>query len=560
MADDRTTASAAGSTPGFASADAGLRREPPTIEGTATETPAQGSAPAAARAPAPSASNGSKTIGAGMAASLGGAVGAVLALAATYALPSRDTPPDAAARLAALERKAAAPATDPALAKRVGEAEATAKAAADAARSASETAKAAQSAAAAANEAATAAKAGLAGTPSVDVAALTRRIEALEQRPTPSLDPLDAKVAQLAQTSDAAARTGAERLSALEQAMAQVGGQRDARLAALEQAQKEMVARADQRVAGYDALLREQSSRVDARLSALEATSRDASAQAAQRLAALEAGSKQSTDMAQARLAAAEATARESAAQVSQRVAALDERIKSLDVKPLSDQLGGLDQKVSTIDGRLGAVEKTAAAQGEELKAVAAGAAQREQSYVKGARSTASALSAEAIQRAVVEGRPYKTQLDALAASGVPAEALAPLQPYAAGGAPTPQALLVDFAAVAPQMARNAAPAEQSTLSERFWSAAGRVVQVRKVGEPGGVDAASLTSRIEAALERGDVVDAAAAWASLPEPARRVSADFGAKLAGVAQAQAAARRLSGEAYGALAASPAPAKN
>jgi hypothetical protein len=620
-ADDRKSDSAPGPKPeaagtasGTASGTGGLRREPPTIDGKATELRAETAKPAEApkptesaspspkaterpqaparsaeppksepqkpdsvkpestraAAPPPSQSGGAKGISAGTAALLGGVAGAALALVLSLMLAPKGLPQDAADKIALLEKRLAAlPSVDvAALTKRAADAEAEAKAAAAAAKGAGETAGAA--------------KAALAALPAMDPDGIARRLQsadaaaqalggrlkALEERPVLSLAPVEAKLAELARASDAAQRQMAERLaaldaaskaaadraSALEAAAKEAEARRDQRVAAVEAAQKDAVARADQRVIAFETAIREQGSRVDARVSALEASTRDATAQAAQRLAALETGAKQAADAAQARLAQAEAVARDSSAQVGLRLTALDERIKNLDVKPIADKLGAVGQQVVGLDGRLGAVEKSVADQAGVVKSAVAAAQQREQVYVAGARSAASALAAEAIQRAVVEGRPYKAQLDALAASGVPSEALAPLKPYAEKGAPTPQTLLAEFSTVAGDMARNAAPpAEQTSVAERFWSAAGRIVQVRKTGEAGGTDAASLTSRIEAALERGDVAGASGAWAALPEPARRVSAAFGASLTGVGRAQEAARKLSGEAYGALAA-------
>jgi hypothetical protein len=58
-------------------------------------------------------------------------------------------------------------------------------------------------------------------------------------------------------------------------------------------------------------------------------------------------------------------------------------------------------------------------------------------------------------------------------------------------------------------------------------------------------------ARIEAALSRGDVQDAAAAFAILPEPARASAGEWGRRLEQRAAAEAAARAVSAEAVAAL---------
>jgi hypothetical protein len=53
-----------------------------------------------------------------------------------------------------------------------------------------------------------------------------------------------------------------------------------------------------------------------------------------------------------------------------------------------------------------------------------------------------------------------------------------------------------------------------------------KVVRVTPIGEVAGDDPAALVSQIDAALGRGQVAAALAAWARLPEPARRASQDW----------------------------------
>jgi hypothetical protein len=80
---------------------------------------------------------------------------------------------------------------------------------------------------------------------------------------------------------------------------------------------------------------------------------------------------------------------------------------------------------------------------------------------------------------------------------------------------------------------------------------ANQVVAVREVGEADGASASGLVARIENALARGALRDAASAWDALPEPAKASSAEWGRKLKTRLAAEEVARRLSSESLAAL---------
>ena len=92
-------------------------------------------------------------------------------------------------------------------------------------------------------------------------------------------------------------------------------------------------------------------------------------------------------------------------------------------------------------------------------------------------------------------------------------------------------------------------PAEGWT--DRILRMADRVVTVKPVNEPGSTGVPALVARIRQALDRGDVVEAAAAWDALPEPARRLSEDWGRQVKAVAQAQQAAQAVATDALATL---------
>ena len=86
--------------------------------------------------------------------------------------------------------------------------------------------------------------------------------------------------------------------------------------------------------------------------------------------------------------------------------------------------------------------------------------------------------------------------------------------------------LAADFAKLSPAMLAAAAPQElRAALIDRLVANMSKVVKVTPVGEVAGDDPAALVSQIGAALERGQIAPAMAAWARLPEAARQASSN-----------------------------------
>ena len=87
--------------------------------------------------------------------------------------------------------------------------------------------------------------------------------------------------------------------------------------------------------------------------------------------------------------------------------------------------------------------------------------------------------------------------------------------------------------------------------TDRLLRMADRIVTVRPVNEPGSTSVPALVARIEQSLARGNVMDAVAAWESLPEPSRRISEDWARQAKARAEADRAVQALSTEALAAL---------
>jgi hypothetical protein len=148
------------------------------------------------------------------------------------------------------------------------------------------------------------------------------------------------------------------------------------------------------------------------------------------------------------------------------------------------------------------------------------------------------AVVAQSIAQALDQGAPFESALAAAASLGADAARLAPLQAVAKTGAPGLRSLARLWAGES-RAAMDAAQAPEGDQGwlDRLKAGAARMVRVRPVGEAPGEDPAALGARIEAALARGAVAEALAAWTKLPEPARIASRGFG---------EAAAQRLAGE--------------
>jgi hypothetical protein len=248
------------------------------------------------------------------------------------------------------------------------------------------------------------------------------------------------------------------------------------------------------------------------------------------------------------------------------RLGGLDGQMKGLDeqIKVIGGEVKTLGEQLSAVDGRAAAAAQaaqaaTGAAQAATGAAQAAtGAAQAATGAAQAAASAAdpklAALgqrldqataqivdsraaplfsAAQALSQAFHRGAPFTAELAAAEALGAKPEQLAPLRPFAERGAPTAQRLLESFLPLAGKLSEDAG-------QPGAWGYVSRFVTVRPTGETAGDSPPAIVGSIEAALKRGDVAAAHAAWARLPETARNASSAWGKQ---VAERAAAAKAL-----------------
>ncbi len=170
-------------------------------------------------------------------------------------------------------------------------------------------------------------------------------------------------------------------------------------------------------------------------------------------------------------------------------------------------------------------------------------------------------VAADRIVTALNTGSPYADALAALRSfePGDPAR-LTAVAPFADKGAPTARSLAAEFRTVAERIAASRKSAQAKTVAEtgdikqRLMSMAESIVQVRKVDAPaasGETATEDGVPKIQEALDRGAIGEAAKAFAALPEDARAQAGEFGTKLASRASAGDAAQALLADAFKAL---------
>lgn len=157
---------------------------------------------------------------------------------------------------------------------------------------------------------------------------------------------------------------------------------------------------------------------------------------------------------------------------------------------------------------------------------------------------------ADRLNDALAQGAPFADVLGSLRGFAIAPERAQALEPLAASGAPTAAALRQEFEPLAERIER-AARGEAEGVADRLRRMADKVVSVRAVGDPNSTAVPDLVARIENALERGALREAAAAWDALPEAARRVAEEWGRRLKARLAAEEAARGVASDAIAAL---------
>jgi len=162
------------------------------------------------------------------------------------------------------------------------------------------------------------------------------------------------------------------------------------------------------------------------------------------------------------------------------------------------------------------------------------------------------AAIATLLRAAIERGDPFTSELAAAQALAANPTALAPLQAFAASGAPTAAVLARELLALAPSLLNEAAtPARDAGFLERLQASAEKLVRVRPVDEAPGDDPAAVVARIEVRAAQADLAGALAELAKLPAPLRARAQGWIAKAQARTAAVEASQRFAADAVAVL---------
>jgi hypothetical protein len=245
-------------------------------------------------------------------------------------------------------------------------------------------------------------------------------------------------------------------------------------------------------------------------------------------------------------------TATNASQELDRRLADLDRRVSEREQRfqETDRRLADLDRQLAESNRRFADTDRRFDEEEQRLAALSQQAAENTRNVTTASQTGTRVVLAGRLNDALQGGTPYAEVLDGVKKAGTDPARVAPLEPFAKGGAPTAESLAQSFEPVETAILRESrGPAAGWT--DRILRMADKVVTVRPVNEPGGSGVPGLVTRIRQALERGDVVEAAAAWDALPEPARRVSEEWGRQVKAVAEAHRAAQGISTDALATL---------
>jgi len=178
-----------------------------------------------------------------------------------------------------------------------------------------------------------------------------------------------------------------------------------------------------------------------------------------------------------------------------------------------------------------------------------------EASEVRGGEKAGGAADVVVLAQSLIHeldrGRPYASELAALAALGADPQLLAALAPSAETGAPTAAQLARDFIPLARRLRALEAPKADAPIADQLLAGASKLIKVRPTGEPSAESASDIVGKIETALSHDDVAAAAEGFARLSDPARAEAKSFGEALQRRRDAEKAADTLLSSAIAAL---------
>lgn len=215
------------------------------------------------------------------------------------------------------------------------------------------------------------------------------------------------------------------------------------------------------------------------------------------------------------------------------------------DLAPFTARMDTIEQKLSSLESSLTAPKTELRAHQQEPDNLAAKQATIAQSI---------AVVAQSLLHDLENDKPITEEITALENLGVQADSLAPLHAVAALPVSSIKQLTKEFSALAAKIIA-ADPANQPAADETFLDRVTRhakgLVHVHRVGEGESVDTETLVERIEKALADHDFEAAYKAWTDLPDPGKKISANWGEAMKARLDAIEAARMIETDSVAAL---------
>jgi hypothetical protein len=217
--------------------------------------------------------------------------------------------------------------------------------------------------------------------------------------------------------------------------------------------------------------------------------------------------------------------------------AAMRDLRNRMDATPPADKA-----EVEALSNRIAALEKSTGTFESELG---------KRATIASDRAVRLALATNALRTAVERGEPFTGELVA-ARPLAPDGALAGLEPFAAAGVPSNNALARELSALMPALRRAAeALPTEGGFFDRLKANALRLVRIRPADEIPGDEPAAIITRIDLKAAQADLAGALADLAKLPPPVRAPAQAWIDKAHARIAAVEASRQIAADAINAL---------
>ena len=215
--------------------------------------------------------------------------------------------------------------------------------------------------------------------------------------------------------------------------------------------------------------------------------------------------------------------------------------------------LGPLDQRLSRLEVRfdteLASLRAAVAALRTDMRATPS----PDRMGIAASDAAVLAVILGSLRQQIDRGAPFAREARALGRLGSDPARVAKLTALGETGAPSAALLAQDFTTLSAAMLRAGHPVRtDGGLMDRLARSAASLVRIRPIADIAGEDAPARVNRIEASLQRGDVVEALAVFDRLPDDVKAPARDWATRARQRIEAEATARSLLEDALDTLA--------